>query len=210
MTPPRRIRVLTVDDHPLIREGIAVMINRAPDMEVVAMAATGEEAIELFRQHKPDVVLVDLRLPTMSGLDVIRVMHQEREDARLIVLTMYQGDEDIYRALEAGAVSYVLKEAAPDDLVNVIREASEGGRPIPLAVQEILAQRSVQGNLTSREVEVVQLISEGRRNKEIALLLGISLQTTKSHVKHVLAKLEVEDRSAVAAAAARRGIIRIG
>jgi two-component system, NarL family, response regulator len=201
--------VLCVDDHRVMLDGLALLIGRQPDMEVVAAATSGEEAVELFRRHSPDVILMDLQLPTMSGLEAIQAICGEREAARVVVLTMYQGDEDIYRALEAGAAAYVLKDALSDDLVRVIREVHSGMRPIPSEVEAMLDTRRTQPSLTPREIEVVRLIAEGLRNKEIGFTLGISEQTAKVHVKNILAKLSVNDRTAIIPIALRRGIIHI-
>ena len=204
-----RIRVLCVDDHRVMLDGLSLLIGRQPDMEVVASATSGEEAVELFARHVPDVTLMDLQLPTMSGLEAIQTICRDREGARIVVLTMYQGDEDIYRALEAGAAAYVLKDALSDDLVCVIREVHTGKRPIPSDIAATLATRRAQPSLTPREVEVVRLIAEGLRNKEIGFALGITEQTVKVHVKNVLAKLSVNDRTAIIPIALRRGIIHI-
>lgn len=204
-----RIRVLCVDDHRVMLDGLALLIGRQPDMEVIASATSGERAVELFESHLPDITLMDLQLPTMSGLDAISAIRARHPDARIVVLTMFQGDEDIYRALEAGAAAYLLKDTLAEDLVSVIREVNTGQRRIPPDVAAALAVRKVNPVLTPREVEVVQLITQGLRNKEIAVALGISEQTAKVHVKNILAKLNVSDRSAVVAVAVRRGIIHI-
>jgi two-component system, NarL family, response regulator len=204
-----RIRVLCVDDHRVMLDGLALLIGRQPDMEVIASATNGERAVELFASHMPDITLMDLQLPTMSGLEAIGEIRAAHPDARIVVLTMFQGDEDIYRALEAGASAYLLKDTLAEDLVNVIREVHTGNRPIPPGVAAALAVRKVQPSLTPREIEVVHLIAEGLRNKEIAVALGISEETAKVHVKNILAKLNVSDRSAVVAVAVRRGIIHI-
>jgi len=204
-----RIRVLCVDDHRVVLDGLALLIGRQPDMEVVASAATGEQAVALFRQHQPDVTLMDLQLPTMTGLEAIRAIRREYPGARVVVLTMYQGDEDIYRALEAGAATYLLKDALSDELVRVVREVHAGGRPIPPNVTAQLAARKTHPPLTPREVDVVELISKGMRNKEIAVALGITEETAKVHVKNILAKLNVHDRAAVITVALRRGMIHV-
>ena len=203
------IRVLCVDDHRVMLDGLALLIGRQPDMEVIASATSGEQAVELYARHLPDITLMDLQLPTMSGLEAIREIRRTHPDARIVVLTMYQGDEDIYRALEAGAAAYLLKDTLAEDLVHVIRQVHTGSRPIPPDVAAALAVRKEHPVLTPREIEVVQLISQGLRNKEIAVALGISEQTAKVHVKNILAKLNVSDRSAVVAVAVRRGIIHI-
>lgn len=208
MTNPR-IRVLCVDDHRVVRDGIALMLERQPDMEVVASAGTGKQAIELFHKHRPDVTLMDLQLPLMSGLDALVEIRRHYPEARIIVLTMYQGDEDIYRALAAGAATYLLKDALTFDLARTIREVHAGQRPIPPEVAERLSARLMQPVLTAREVTVMELIAEGLRNKEIADRLGITEATAKVHVKHLLTKLNVQDRAAAVTVALRRGIIHL-
>src|SRR5262245_4058384 len=178
-------------------------------MEVVAQATTGEQAVELFRTHRPDVTLMDLQLPGMSGLEAIRQIRGEFPDARVVVLTMYQGEEDIYRALEAGAASYLLKDTLTDDLIRVVRDVHAGKPTLSDSVNARLASRAAQPVLTPREIAVVQLIAKGMRNKEIAVALGVSEETAKMHVKNILGKLHVNDRSAVVAVALRRGILHI-
>jgi DNA-binding NarL/FixJ family response regulator len=204
-----RIRVLCVDDHRLMLDGLSLLIDRQPDMHVVASATTGEEAVELFGRLQPDVTLMDLLLPTMSGLEATREISRLHPDARIIVLTMYQGDEDIFQALEAGAATYLLKDALSQELVRVIRDVHTGGRPMPAEVEAVLAARQKKPALTPREIEVVRLIAEGMRNKEIGMTLGITEETAKVHVKNILAKLNVNDRAAVIPIALRRGIIHI-
>lgn len=207
----RRIRVLCVDDHRIVREGIALIIKRQPDMDVVGMAATGEEALELFKSCHPDVTLMDLRLRSMSGVEAIKAIRRIDASARVVVLTMYQGDEDIYRALEAGATTYLLKDTLADDLIQVIRDVKAGKQPsVSPEVQARLAERSVRPGLTPRELEILQLISQGMQNKEIAASLGISEATTQVHVKNILAKLDVRHRTAALNVALRRGIVHIG
>ena len=168
-----RIRVLCVDDHRIVREGIGLIIDRQTDMEVVGSAATGEEAVLLFMRERPDVTLMDLQLSTMSGLDAIRAIRHEDAEARIIVLTMYQGDEDIHRALSAGATTYLLKDTLSDDLIRFVREVHAGRSPIRADVKARLDERAGQPTLTPREVQVMELVYEGRRNKEIGTLLGI-------------------------------------
>lgn len=204
-----RIRVVCVDDHRLMREGVAAVIGRQSDMEVVAAAVNGVQAIEFFKAYRPDVTLMDLQLPIIDGLEAISLIRAEDPAARIIVLTMYQGDEDIYRALHAGAATYLLKDAIVDDLARVVREVHGGGRPIPPDVARILASRAEQPALTPREIQVLELITNGCRNKEIAAALSISKETAKVHVKNILTKLNVSDRSAAIAAAVRRGIIHV-
>jgi DNA-binding NarL/FixJ family response regulator len=208
MTDPP-IRVLCVDDHRIVREGIGLIIARQPDMEVVGSAATGEEAVALFKRERPDVTLMDLQLSTMSGLEAIQAIRREDADARIIVLTMYQGDEDIHRALTAGATTYLLKDTLSDDLIRFVREVHAGRRPIRADVKARLDERAAQPTLTPREVQVMELVSEGRRNKEIAVLLGISEETVQVHLKNIFAKLKVGERTAAVNIAIRRGIVHI-
>jgi RNA polymerase sigma factor (sigma-70 family) len=204
-----RIRVLCVDDHRIVREGIGLIIARQADMEVVGSAATGEEAVLLFTRERPDVTLMDLQLPTMSGLEAIRSIRREDAEARIIVLTMYQGDEDIHRALSAGATTYLLKDTLSDDLIRCVREVHAGRSPIRADVKARLDERAGQPTLTPREVQVMELVYEGRRNKEIATLLGISEETVQVHLKNIFAKLKVGERTAAVNVALRRGIVHI-
>jgi len=204
-----KIRVLCVDDHWIVREGVALIIASEPDMEVIGSAATGEDAVLLFKQHRPDVTLMDLRLRTMSGLEAIQAIRREQADARVIVLTMYQGDEDIHRALAAGAAAYLLKETLSDDLIRIVREVHAGERPIGPDVQARLDERAAQPTLTLREIQVLELVSQGRRNKEIASILGISEETVHVHLKNIFAKLKVNERTAAVNVALRRGIVHI-
>jgi DNA-binding NarL/FixJ family response regulator len=193
-----------------MREGIMRVIGLQPDMTVVAQANNGEEAVEQFLQHRPDVTLMDLQLPRVNGLHAIRAIRHAQPDARIIVLTMYQGDEDIYRALQAGAAGYLLKDTVPEDLVRVIREVHAGQRAIPPDVAAALALRAKQPSLTLRELQVLELLATGKRNKEIAADLGISSDTARAHIKSIFLKFNVHDRTAALAEALRRGIIHIG
>jgi DNA-binding NarL/FixJ family response regulator len=203
------LRVLCVDDHRIVREGLTLIIERQADMRVVAAAATGEEAVELVRRYRPDVTLMDLQLGSMSGVEAIRAIRREHPDARIVVLTMYSGDEDIYRALEAGAATYLLKDTLPDDLIRVVREVHEGKHPMQPDVEARLARRAAGPTLSAREVAVVELVAHGMRNKEIAAALGITEETVQVHVKRILAKLNVKDRSGAIHVALQRGIIHI-
>lgn len=205
-----RIRVLCVDDHPVVLDGLSLLIDRQNDMQVVGSATSGELAVEMFHDLRPDVTLMDLRLPVMNGIEAIRQIRRESPDARIIVLTMYHGDEDVCQALEAGAATYLLKDTLAEDLVQVIREVHDGERPLPSNIAALLEARKTRPSLTPREVQVVRLIAEGLRNKEIAVALGISEETAKVHVKNILAKMNVSDRAAVIPVALRRGIIHIG
>ena len=204
------IRVLCVDDHRLMREGITRIVDVQPDMTVVAEASTGEEAVEQFVRHAPDITLMDLQLPTMNGLQAIRAIRAKQPDARIIVLTMYHGDEDIYRSLEAGAQGYLLKDTLPDDLIRVIREVHSGQRVLPPEIAAALDQRASQPTLTLRELQVLELLATGKRNKEIAAALGISGDTASAHVKSIFVKFDVHDRTAALGEALRRGMIHIG
>ena len=206
---PTGIRVLCVDDHRIVREGIGLIIDREADMKVVGSAATGEEAVTLFARERPDVTLMDLQLPTMSGLDAIQAIRREDPDAHIIVLTMYQGDEDIHRALAAGAATYLLKDTLSDDLIRIVREVHAGRRPIRADVKARLDERAAAPTLTPREIQVMELVAEGRRNKEIAGLLGISEETVQVHLKNIFAKLKVSERTAALNVALRRGIVHI-
>jgi len=204
-----RIRILCVDDHRIVREGIALIISRQPDMRVVAFAATGDEAVQKFEQHRPDITLMDLRLGKTSGLDAITAIRRQHGDARIIVLTMYQGDEDIHQALKTGAATYLLKDALADDLIRVVREVHAGGHPIGEDVRARLDERAANPTLTPREVQVLKLVAIGHRNKEIAALLGLSDETVPVHLKNIFSKLGVNERTAAVNVALRRGIVHI-
>ena len=203
------IRILCVDDHRIVREGIASLIDRQPDMRVVASAASGEEAVDLFIEHQPDITLMDLQLGVMDGITAIKIIRRGAPDARIVVLTMRRGDEDIHRALEAGASTYLMKDTISDDLIRVLREVQAGEHPMPADVEARLAERAMSATLTDREVQVVELVAQGMRNKEIGVSLGITETTVQVHVKNILAKLTVQDRSGAITAAIRRGIIHI-
>ena len=205
----RRIRVLCVDDHRLMREGVARIVGVQPDMEEVAEASNGEQAVAQFLAIRPDVTLMDLQLPVTSGPEATCRIRQLDGSARIIVLTMYRGDEDIHRAFEAGAMGYVLKDTISDDLIHAIREVHAGRRVVTPEVQEALDERARHPTLTLREWQVLELVAEGMRNKEIAVALGISGDTVGMHVKNLYSKLDVHDRTAAVAKAIRRGIIRI-
>jgi len=203
------IRVMCVEDHRIVREGLALIINQEPDMKMVGSCATVDEAIELYRTVRPDVTLMDLRLGAASGVDAIKAIRAENPQARIIVLTMYEGDEDIYRAHQAGATTYLLKDTLSSDLVRVVREVHAGQRPVLPEVQARLAERASMPTLTSREVEVIQLISQGLRNKEVGAMLGITEGTVQIHVKNIFAKLNVNDRTGAVQVAVRRGLIHM-
>jgi DNA-binding NarL/FixJ family response regulator len=205
----RPIRVLCVDDHRLMLDGLILIIRAQPDMQVVASATSGQEAVSLFRQHRPDVTLMDMQLPGMSGLEAIEAIRSEDGNARIVVVTMYQGDEDIFRALEVGAATYLLKDTVSTELIHVIREVHLGRRPISEEVRMKLAERAKLGALTAREIDVLELVSRGLRNKEIAATLQLSEATIQVHVKNILTKFHVNDRTAAVNIALRRGIIHI-
>lgn len=205
-----RIRILIVDDHPIMRKGLAATLSPEPDMEVVASAASGKQAVDLFREKRPDVTIMDLTLtPDMTGIQAIQTIRSEFPQARIVVLSAYKRDEDIYRALHAGAATYLLKESLGDDLVPIVREVHAGGGPVPSQVGRKLADRLKQQVLSAREVEVLQLVADGRRNKEIASILRISEKTIQGHFKNILAKLDVHDRTEALTIAIRRGLIHI-
>ncbi len=207
--PNTPIRVLVVDDHPMIRAGLTLTISLEPDMTVVGSASTGREGLEQYRQHQPDITLMDLRMPEMGGVEAIRTIRAEFPSAKIIVLSTYQGDEDIFRALEAGAVTYLLKDTLAEKMVGIIREVAGGGRPILPEVAQRMTERMFQAALTNREIEVLQLVARGMRNKEIAAELRISEETVQGHVKNILAKLSVHDRTEAVAVAIRRGIVHL-
>jgi len=203
-------RILVVDDHPILRKGLAAIIDPEPDMEVVASASSGMQAVELFREKKPDLTIMDLTLtPEMTGIEAIQAIRRESSDARVIVLSAYKGVEDIYKALEAGAATYLLKDSLGDDLIPIIREVHAGGGPIPPEVGRKLADRVSQPALTAREVEVLHLVAKGMRNKEIGAHLNISEETAQGHVKNILSKMQVHDRTEAVIIAIRRGILHL-
>lgn len=192
-----------------MREGVARIVGVQPDMEVVADASNGEQAVAQFLETRPDVTLMDLQLPIVDGIEAIRRIRQHDPDARIVVLTMYEGDESIHRAFEAGAMGYLLKDTIPDDLIHVIREVHAGRRVIGPEIQRALDQRATQRTLTAREHQVLELLARGMRNKEIGSALGITADTIGAHVKSIYAKFGVHDRTAALAEAIRRGIIHI-
>ena len=204
-----KIRVLCVDDHPVVRDGIAAIINLQPDMVLAGTAATGGEALERFFELRPDVALVDLQLPDMSGFDVIKKIKDKSPNARIIVLSSHEGDVDIQRALEAGAQGYVAKGIVRGELLETIRSVHAGKRRLPAAVAQKLAEHMADEPISARELEVLSLMAAGKRNKEIAGELSIAEDTVKMHVRNILSKLQVNDRTEAVTIALRRGIIHL-
>jgi DNA-binding NarL/FixJ family response regulator len=204
-----RIRVLSVDDHPLLREGLAAIINGEADMVLVSQASNGTDAIQRHREFRPDVTLMDLRLPDLSGIDAMMAIRAEFPDARVIILTTFEGDVEIQRALQAGARGYLLKSTPPSDLLQAIRQVHAGKKRVPPDVAAQLAEHMSFESLTAREVEVLQQVAGGNRNREIAERLFISEETVKVHLKHIMDKLGANDRTQAIAIGVRRGIIQL-
>jgi two-component system, NarL family, response regulator len=207
MDAEKRIKVLVVDDHPLMRVGIAAIINGRPGMATVAQAGTGEEAMDLYEKHLPDITLMDLRLPRMSGVETIRAIRRLDPQARFVVLTTYEGDEDIHQALEAGAQGYIIKGMPYDSLIAALERVYAGGRFLPMPVKRALASRTPDSDLSHREREVLQLLATGNSNKKIGELLGITEATVKSHVSTILMRLNAEDRTQAVISALQRGLV---
>jgi DNA-binding NarL/FixJ family response regulator len=209
MTTEAQIRVLSVDDHPLLREGLAAIINNQQDMLLVAQASNAQEAIQQYRKHHPDVTLMDLRLPDKSGIDALISVRAEFPEARVIMLTTFEGDVEIQRALEAGARGYMLKSMPPKELVEVIRQVHAGKKRIPAQLAAQLAEHMSDEDLTPREIEVLNQIAGGNRNRDIAEKLFITEETVKVHIKHIMEKLGASDRTQAVAIGVRRGIIEL-
>jgi len=209
MNQTANIRILCVDDHPLVHEGIATVIRNQPDMTLIAEAFNGRDAVQKFREHKPDVVLLDLRLPDMSGIDTMITIRNEFPEARAIILTTFEGDAEIHRALAAGARAYVLKSMPPKELVEVIRKVHAGKKPIAPQIAAQLAEHYGDESLTQREIDVLRQIAGGNRNRDIAEKLFISEETVKVHIKHLMEKLGASDRTQAVAIGVRRGIIQL-
>jgi DNA-binding NarL/FixJ family response regulator len=204
-----RIRIMIIDDQAIVRQGFVALINTVADMEVIAEGINGQQAIDLYSQHKPHVTLIDLRMPVVGGVEAIAAIRKNAPDARLIVLTTYDGDEDIYRSLQAGARGYLLKDVFFEELETAIRTVHAGGRHIPAAIAMRLAERMASSDLTSREMEVLELIVRGQSNKEIGASLSISEATVKSHVNNILSKLGVTDRTQAVTTALQRGLVHL-
>jgi DNA-binding NarL/FixJ family response regulator len=200
---------MCVDDHNLVLEGLRLIVARDPGLEVVATATNGQEAVRLHRRWKPSVTLMDLQLPVMGGLEALKLIRRDDPEARIVILTTFHGDEDIYRAVEAGAAAYVMKDALATQLTDVIRRVYQGERIVTPELREILEQRALRPNLSQREIQVLQLISKGLRNKEIATVLGISIETVQGYIKTMFTKLKVNDRTAAVNIGLRRSIIHL-
>lgn len=205
----KKIRVFSVDDHPLLHEGLATVVRNQPDMVMVAEASSGKEGIQRFREHMPDVTLMDLRLPDMSGIDATIAILSEFPEARIVILTTFAGDVEIQRALEAGARAYILKSTPPKELVEVIRQVHAGKKRIPPEIAANLAEHYADEALTGRELEVLRQIAGGNRNRDIAERLFITEETVKVHVKHIMEKLGATDRTQAVTIGVRRGIIQL-
>ncbi|MGD0414661.1 MAG: response regulator transcription factor [Terriglobales bacterium] len=209
MNDSERIRVLSIDDHPLVREGIAALINDQADMQLAAQGATGKEAVQRFREHRPDVVLLDVRLPDMNGIDAMITIRSEFPEARIIIVTSSEGDVEMRRALEGGAAGYIVKSMPPQALLEAIRKVHGGKKAIPAEVAARLADHYSDEGLTTREIEILRQVAEGNRNRDIAEKLFISEGTVKVHIQHIMAKLGANDRTQAITIAVRRGIIHL-
>ncbi|MEH2370951.1 response regulator transcription factor [Nostoc sp.] len=209
MSQSTNIRVLIVDDHSIVRQGLTTIINRDPEMTAIAQAEDGQQAIALFREYQPDVTLMDLRMPQMAGVEAITAICAEFIAARIVVLTTYDGDEDIYRGLQAGAKGYLLKDAKPNELLSAIRTIHRGQQYIPPEVGAKLVQRMSNPELSERELDVLRLMAQGMSNLEISTTLSIGESTVKSHVNRIFSKLGVSDRTQAVIIAVKRGIVNL-
>jgi len=209
MSPANNIRVLIADDHPVVRTGLVLMLKYEPDMEVVGEAGNGREALEMFRQHRPDVTLMDLRMPEMNGVEATAAIRVEFPTARIILLTTYDGDEDIYRGLRAGAQAYLLKDTPCEEILEALRAVHAGHKRITLEVGTKLAERAGFPELTERELDVLRLMAKGLSNVEIGAALFVAEGTVKFHINHILNKLGVGDRTQAVIAALKRGLVNL-
>ena len=209
MNEQTQIRVLSIDDHPLVREGLAALVNDQPDMRIVGQGSTGHEAIKLFRDLQPDVALMDVRLPDISGIDAMITIRSEFPEARVLIVTSSEGDVEMQRALQGGARGYMLKSMPPKELLDAIRKVHAGKKAIPPEIATHLANHMSDEALTSREIEILQQVAEGNRNRDIAERLFISEGTVKVHIKHIMEKLGANDRTQAITIAVRRGIIHL-
>ena len=210
MTKPTQIRLLVVDDHLVVRMGLVALLNRRKDFQVVGEAEDGAEAVEKYREHRPDVCLMDIRMPKLTGVQALAAIRAEFPEARVLMLTTYDGDSDIHGALAAGASGYLLKDVEGEELVLAIREVHRGGRYLPAGVAQRLAERDGAPQLTPREIEVIELLAKGLCNKEIANVLSFTEFTAKAHVRNILEKLGVADRTGAVTEALQRGIVHLG
>jgi DNA-binding NarL/FixJ family response regulator len=209
MTKPTQIRLLVVDDHMVVRMGLVALLNQQKDFKIVSEAEDGAQAVEKYREHRPDVCLMDIRMPRLTGMQALAAIRAEFPDARVLMLTTYDGDSDIHGALTAGASGYLLKDVEAEELVLAIREVHRGGRYLPADVAQRLAERSGTPQLTPREIEVLELLAKGLSNKEIARVLDFTEFTAKAHVRNILDKLGVEDRTGAVTEALQRGILHL-